>query len=100
MTCDAPLASAARCYGMDLSTGSLVEEGMAVGIIAAQSIGEPGTQLTMRTFHIGGTAARAVEESEIRAKKGGRRPIHSAEGREERRRRTGRADPKRRNPDS
>ena len=44
---------------------------MAVGIIAAQSIGEPGTQLTMRTFHIGGTAARAVEESEIRAKKAG-----------------------------
>ena len=60
-------ASRALCYGMDLSTGALVEEGMAVGIIAAQSIGEPGTQLTMRTFHIGGTAARAVEESEIRA---------------------------------
>ena len=56
---------------MDLSTGSLVEQGMAVGTIAAQSIGEPGTQLTMRTFHIGGTAARAVEESEIRAKKPG-----------------------------
>jgi DNA-directed RNA polymerase subunit beta' len=71
MTCDAPLGVCRRCYGMDLSTGSLVEEGMAVGIIAAQSIGEPGTQLTMRTFHIGGTAARAVEESEIRAKKGG-----------------------------
>ncbi|MGA2258869.1 MAG: DNA-directed RNA polymerase subunit beta', partial [Thermoguttaceae bacterium] len=50
---------------------SLVEEGMAVGIIAAQSIGEPGTQLTMRTFHIGGTAARHVEESEIKAKKQG-----------------------------
>src|SRR5262249_9291625 len=48
-----------------------VEEGMAVGIIAAKSIGEPGTQLTMRTFHIGGTARRVVEESEIRAKKGG-----------------------------
>jgi DNA-directed RNA polymerase subunit beta' len=71
MTCDAPLGICRRCYGMDLSTGSMVEEGMAVGIIAAQSIGEPGTQLTMRTFHIGGTAARAVEESEIRAKKGG-----------------------------
>ena len=66
-----PLGICRRCYGMDLSTGSMVEEGMAVGIIAAQSIGEPGTQLTMRTFHIGGTAARAVEESEIRAKKGG-----------------------------
>jgi DNA-directed RNA polymerase subunit beta' len=71
MTCDAPLGICRRCYGMDLSTGAMVEEGMAVGIIAAQSIGEPGTQLTMRTFHIGGTAARAVEESEIRAKKGG-----------------------------
>ena len=54
MTCDAPLGICRRCYGMDLSTGALVEEGMAVGIIAAQSIGEPGTQLTMRTFHIGG----------------------------------------------
>ncbi len=71
MTCDASLGVCALCYGMDLSTGSLVEEGMAVGIIAAQSIGEPGTQLTMRTFHIGGTAARHVEESEIRAKKAG-----------------------------
>ena len=71
MTCDATLGICRLCYGMDLSTGSLVEEGMAVGIIAAQSIGEPGTQLTMRTFHIGGTAARAVEESEIRSKKEG-----------------------------
>jgi DNA-directed RNA polymerase subunit beta' len=71
MTCDASLGVCALCYGMDLSAGSLVEEGMAVGIIAAQSIGEPGTQLTMRTFHIGGTAARAVEESEIRAKRAG-----------------------------
>lgn len=56
---------------MDLSTGSLVEEGMAVGIIAAQSIGEPGTQLTMRTFHIGGVGQRAIEENESRAKKAG-----------------------------
>jgi len=71
MTCDCPLGVCALCYGMDLSTGALVEQGMAVGIIAAQSIGEPGTQLTMRTFHIGGIAARAVEESEIRAKKSG-----------------------------
>ena len=71
LTCDASLGVCALCYGMDLSAGSLVEEGMAVGIIAAQSIGEPGTQLTMRTFHIGGTAARAVEESEIRAKRAG-----------------------------
>jgi len=71
MTCEASLGICRLCYGMDLSTGNLVEEGMAVGIIAAQSIGEPGTQLTMRTFHIGGTAARAVEESEIRSKKSG-----------------------------
>jgi len=67
MTCESPRGICARCYGMDLSTGELVEEGLAVGIIAAQSIGEPGTQLTMRTFHIGGTAQRTVEENEIRA---------------------------------
>ena len=71
MTCDATLGICALCYGMDLSASTMVEQGMAVGIIAAQSIGEPGTQLTMRTFHIGGTAARAVEESEIKAKKEG-----------------------------
>ena len=71
MTCEAALGVCRKCYGMDLATGSMVEEGMAVGIIAAQSIGEPGTQLTMRTFHIGGTASRAVDDSEIRAKKGG-----------------------------
>ena len=71
MTCEASLGICALCYGMDLSASTLVEQGMAVGIIGAQSIGEPGTQLTMRTFHIGGTAARAVEESEIRAKKAG-----------------------------
>jgi DNA-directed RNA polymerase subunit beta' len=71
MTCDASLGICALCYGMDLSTGTLVEEGMAVGTIAAQSIGEPGTQLTMRTFHIGGTAARAVEENEIKTKRTG-----------------------------
>ena len=57
---------------MDLSRGTLAERGLAVGIIAAQSIGEPGTQLTMRTFHIGGTASRAVEESEIKAKRAGK----------------------------
>ncbi len=71
MTCDAPLGVCRNCYGMDMSTGSLVEEGMAVGIIAAQSIGEPGTQLTMRTFHIGGSVSKQVEESDIKAKKGG-----------------------------
>jgi DNA-directed RNA polymerase subunit beta' len=71
LTCEAPLGVCRLCYGMDLSTGSLVEEGMAVGIIAAQSIGEPGTQLTMRTFHIGGVGQRAVEENEYRAKRPG-----------------------------
>jgi DNA-directed RNA polymerase subunit beta' len=71
LTCEAPLGVCRLCYGMDLSTGSLVEEGMAVGIIAAQSIGEPGTQLTMRTFHIGGVGQRAIEESENKAKRAG-----------------------------
>jgi DNA-directed RNA polymerase subunit beta' len=71
MTCDAPLGICRLCYGMDLSTGSMVEEGMAVGIIAAQSIGEPGTQLTMRTFHIGGVASGDVEKSDIKATKDG-----------------------------
>ncbi len=71
MTCDAELGLCRRCYGMDLSTGAMVEDGLAVGIIAAQSIGEPGTQLTMRTFHIGGVASTDVEQSDIRAKKSG-----------------------------
>jgi DNA-directed RNA polymerase subunit beta' len=71
MTCDAPLGVCQLCYGMDLATGGLVEEGMAVGVIAAESIGEPGTQLTMRTFHIGGVAARSLEGNEVRTKKAG-----------------------------
>ncbi|MCX7701860.1 MAG: hypothetical protein N2039_13360 [Gemmataceae bacterium] len=72
MTCQAPLGVCRLCYGMDLSTGALVEEGMAVGIIAAQSIGEPGTQLTMRTFHIGGVATKVGPvESDVKAKKAG-----------------------------
>ncbi len=68
MTCEAPLGVCALCYGMDLSTSALVEQGMAVGIIAAQSIDEPGTPLTMRTFHIGGTAAKAVAENSTKTK--------------------------------
>jgi DNA-directed RNA polymerase subunit beta' len=71
MTCQASLGICRLCYGMDLSTGNLVEDGMAVGIIAAQSIGEPGTQLTMRTFHIGGVAKTSLEESQVKAKKTG-----------------------------
>ncbi len=71
MTCEAPLGVCRCCYGMDMSTGDLVEEGMAVGIIAAQSIGEPGTQLTMRTFHIGGVAMTSTEKNEEKCKKAG-----------------------------
>src|SRR5205807_3271877 len=71
MTCQAPLGVCRLCYGMDLATGALVEEGMAVGIIAAQSIGEPGTQLTMRTFHIGGVAKGGAAESDRKTRKGG-----------------------------
>ncbi|MFQ6048325.1 MAG: DNA-directed RNA polymerase subunit beta', partial [Phycisphaerae bacterium] len=66
LTCESPLGVCARCYGWDMSTGRLVEEGMAVGIIAAQSIGEPGTQLTMRTFHTGGVASHTVVQNDIR----------------------------------
>jgi len=71
LTCESPIGICAKCYGTDLSTGELVEEGLAAGVIAAQSIGEPGTQLTMRTFHIGGTASREVEASSIRCKQAG-----------------------------
>jgi DNA-directed RNA polymerase subunit beta' len=72
MTCQASLGICRMCYGMDLATGAMVEEGMAVGIIAAQSIGEPGTQLTMRTFHIGGVATgKITADSEVKTKKGG-----------------------------
>jgi DNA-directed RNA polymerase subunit beta' len=72
MTCEASLGVCRQCYGMDLATGQLVEAGMAVGIIAAQSIGEPGTQLTMRTFHIGGVATRGVEEKDVKSKREGK----------------------------
>ena len=77
LTCESATGICAKCYGTDLSTRVLVEEGLAAGIIAAQSIGEPGTQLTMRTFHIGGTASREVEASEIRTKQGGSAQFHA-----------------------
>lgn len=67
LTSDSMTGCSALDYGMDMSAGKLVEEGMAVGIIAAQSIGEPGTQLTMRTFHTGGIGTRSVSETEYRA---------------------------------
>ncbi|MCD6320536.1 MAG: DNA-directed RNA polymerase subunit beta' [Candidatus Desulfofervidaceae bacterium] len=71
LTCQTKWGVCAKCYGRDLATGKMVNIGEAVGIIAAQSIGEPGTQLTMRTFHIGGTARKAVEQTTLEAKYGG-----------------------------
>ncbi len=71
LTCETRRGACARCYGRNLATGRMVEMGEAVGVIAAQSIGEPGTQLTMRTFHIGGTATRVTEQSKVEAKNNG-----------------------------
>jgi DNA-directed RNA polymerase subunit beta' len=71
LTCASRRGVCAKCYGRDLATGKLVELGLAVGVIAAQSIGEPGTQLTMRTFHIGGTASRVAEQSTLEARHAG-----------------------------
>ena len=71
MTCDAPIGVCANCYGRDLARGHLVHRGEAVGVVAAQSIGEPGTQLTMRTFHIGGAASSASEDNAIYNKSAG-----------------------------
>ncbi len=62
LTCMARRGICSKCYGLDLSTGQMIDVGVAVGIVAAQSIGEPGTQLTLRTFHVGGTASGLVEE--------------------------------------
>ncbi|UCH20858.1 MAG: DNA-directed RNA polymerase subunit beta' [Deltaproteobacteria bacterium] len=71
LTCQTKYGVCAKCYGRDLAHGKTVEIGQAIGILAAQSIGEPGTQLTMRTFHIGGTASRRVEQADIRARVNG-----------------------------
>ena len=71
LTCETRFGICAKCYGRDLGRGGLVNGGEAVGVIAAQSIGEPGTQLTMRTFHIGGAASRAAIASSVEAKSGG-----------------------------
>jgi DNA-directed RNA polymerase subunit beta' len=71
LTCETRFGICAKCYGRDLGRGGLVNGGEAVGVIAAQSIGEPGTQLTMRTFHIGGAASRAAVASSVDAKSGG-----------------------------
>lgn len=72
LTCQAKRGVCAKCYGMDLSSLALVDAGTAVGVIAAQSIGEPGTQLTMRTFHVGGTATGLVEAAFFKVRFGGR----------------------------
>ena len=86
ITCDLHEGVCAMCYGRDLARGNLVNKGEAIGIIAAQSIGEPGTQLTMRTFHIGGAASRASAENSIQARSGGTirinnvKTIENAEG--------------------
>jgi DNA-directed RNA polymerase subunit beta' len=77
LTCDTKRGICVMCYGRNLGTGRLAELGEAVGIIAAQSIGEPGTQLTMRTFHIGGTASRVVEASKHEAKSAGLVKYHN-----------------------
>jgi len=71
LTCETRFGICARCYGRDLGRGGLINGGEAVGVIAAQSIGEPGTQLTMRTFHIGGAASRAAIASSVEAKSNG-----------------------------
>ncbi|MEZ9134084.1 hypothetical protein AB4113_20355, partial [Vibrio breoganii] len=78
VTCDADFGCCAQCYGRDLARGHLVNQGEAVGVIAAQSIGEPGTQLTMRTFHIGGAASTAAAENSIQAKTTGTVKLHNA----------------------
>ena len=71
VTCDTDFGVCAKCYGRDLARGHLINQGEAVGVIAAQSIGEPGTQLTMRTFHIGGAASAAAKESSVQIKNNG-----------------------------
>ncbi len=71
LTCESKKGVCAKCYGRNLATGRMVQKGEAVGVIAAQSIGEPGTQLTLRTFHVGGTASNITTESSLVARYGG-----------------------------
>jgi len=77
ITCETRYGLCAACYGRDLARGHLVNIGEAVGVIAAQSIGEPGTQLTMRTFHIGGAASRTITVNNIQVKSSGRMKLHN-----------------------
>nr|WP_239032279.1 DNA-directed RNA polymerase subunit beta' [Pseudoalteromonas sp. MMG022] len=78
ITCDNDFGVCAKCYGRDLARGHLINAGESVGVIAAQSIGEPGTQLTMRTFHIGGAASRASAENSVQVKTNGSLKLHNA----------------------
>ncbi|MBU2980173.1 DNA-directed RNA polymerase subunit beta' [Alteromonas sp. C1M14] len=77
ITCDNDFGVCANCYGRDLARGHMVAKGESVGVIAAQSIGEPGTQLTMRTFHIGGAASRASAENSVQVKTDGNLKMHN-----------------------
>lgn len=79
LTCETAHGVCRKCYGTDLATGKLVDIGEAIGIVAAQSIGEPGTQLTMRTFHTGGVVSSALEQSEIVARRSGTVKYHNIE---------------------
>jgi len=90
LTCESKQGVCTKCYGRNLATGRMVQKGEAVGVIAAQSIGEPGTQLTLRTFHVGGTASKVASESKLEAKFAGilefeevRVISHSNEGKKE-----------------
>ena len=77
ITCEARYGICVACYGRDLARGHLVNIGEAVGVIAAQSIGEPGTQFTMRTFHIGGAASRATTVNNVQVKSKGHVKLHN-----------------------
>lgn len=77
VSCETDFGVCANCYGRDLARGHIINKGEAIGVIAAQSIGEPGTQLTMRTFHIGGAASRAAAESSIQVKNRGSLRLHN-----------------------
>ncbi|PKG58230.1 DNA-directed RNA polymerase subunit beta' [Shewanella sp. Choline-02u-19] len=78
ISCDTDFGVCAACYGRDLARGHIINQGEAIGVVAAQSIGEPGTQLTMRTFHIGGAASRASAENNVQVKNAGTLKLHNA----------------------
>ncbi len=78
ITCETDFGVCANCYGRDLARGHIINHGESIGVVAAQSIGEPGTQLTMRTFHIGGAASRASAENSVQVKNAGTLKLHNA----------------------